>query len=104
MPADEYYRHVARVALQRLQGLIPASSEGTVFARVAVGRVASEILRAARASQTDIIVVGTQSRTRLGRRLFGVIRQLLKEAPYPVLAVPAGAAVIRERDEWQPAA
>jgi nucleotide-binding universal stress UspA family protein len=104
MPADEYYRHVARVALQRLQGLIPASREGTVFARVAVGRVASEILRAARASQTDMVVIGTQSRTRLGRRMFGVIRQLLKEAPCPVLAVPARAAAIRERDEWQPAA
>ncbi|MGH9510021.1 MAG: hypothetical protein ACRD2M_08800 [Terriglobales bacterium] len=50
------------------------------------------------------MVVGTQSRSRLGRRMFGVMRQLLKEAPCPVLAVPALAAVVRDRDEWRPAA
>jgi hypothetical protein len=72
MHADEYYRHVAGAALQRLRALIPASSEGTVFARVTVGRVAPEILRAA---QADTVVVGTQSRSRLGRRMFGVMRQ-----------------------------
>ena len=98
------YRHVAGGALQRLQALIPTTSEGTVFARVTVGSAAPEILRAARAAETDVVVVGKQSRTRLGRRMFGVIRQLLKEAPCPVLAVPARATVVKERDEGRPAA
>jgi hypothetical protein len=40
----------------------------------------------------------------LGRRMFGVIGQLLGEAPCPVVAVPAGAAAVRDRDEWRPAA
>jgi nucleotide-binding universal stress UspA family protein len=66
-----------------------------------VGGVTSEILRAARA---DMVVVGTQSRTRLGRRMFGVIRHLLEEAPCPILAVPARAAVVKEGDELRPAA
>jgi universal stress protein E len=103
-PADEYCRNVAVAALQRLQALIPRQSDGTVFARVTVGSVGPEILRAARATQTDVVVVGTQSRSRFGRRMFGVIGQLLKEAPCPVLAVPARAAVVRERDEWRQAA
>ena len=97
-------RHVAAAALQRLQALIPPHTDGTVFTRVAVGSVGPEILRAERATQTDVVVVGTQSRSRLGRRMFGVIGQLLKEAPCPVLAVPARAAGSRERGEWRQAA
>jgi nucleotide-binding universal stress UspA family protein len=104
MYVDECYRHEAGAALQRLQAMIPASSEGPVIARVTVGRVTSEILRAARAARADMVVAGTQSRTRLGRRMFGVIRQLLKEAPCPVLAVPARAAAVKEGDELLPAA
>jgi universal stress protein A len=103
-PADEYRRHVAAAALQRLQALIPRHTDGTMFARVTVGSVGPEILRAARATQADVVVVGTQSRSRLGRRMFGVLGQLLNEAPCPVLAVPARATVVRERDEWRQAA
>jgi hypothetical protein len=66
--------------------------------------VGPEILRAARATQTDVVVVGSRSRSRSGRRMFGVIGQLLKEAPCPVLAVPARAAAVRERDERRYAA
>ena len=103
-PADEYCRHVAGAALRRLQALIPRDSEGTVFARVTVGSVGSEILRAARVAHTDVVIVGTQSRSRLGRRMFGVVGQLLREAPCPVLAVPARGAAVRDCDEWRPAA
>ena len=90
--APEYFRHVAASALQRLQSLIPTGLKRPVRVRVAVGPVASEIVRVARASQTDIVVVGTQSRGRLGRRVFGVIAELLREAPCPILAVPAAAS------------
>ena len=58
--APEYFRHVAASALQRLQSLIPAGLKRPVRVRVAVGSVASEIMRVARASQTDIVVVGTR--------------------------------------------
>ena len=86
--------------LQRLQSLIPSSGEGTVLARVVVGRVAPEIVRTARAVEADLVIVGTQSRSRLGRWMFGVTGQLLQDAPCPVLAVPARAPHFRKRDEF----
>jgi nucleotide-binding universal stress UspA family protein len=102
MHVSGYYDHVATAALERLQGLIPAGGEATVFARVTIGGVASEILRVTRASQADMIVVGT-SRT-LVRRRNGLTNQLLWEAPCPVLAVPASTRLIDEPDERRPAA
>jgi universal stress protein A len=104
MHADGYYRHVAGEALHRLQSLIPLSGEGTVLARVVVGRVAPEIVRTARASEADLVIVGTQSRSRLGCWMFGVTGQLLQDAPCPVLAVPTRTPHVRERNEWRPAA
>jgi nucleotide-binding universal stress UspA family protein len=97
-----YYHHLAASALQRLQGLIPASAEATVLARVTVGNVASEIVRVARASEADVVVMGTQARSRLGYRV-PIIRQVLQEAPCPVLAVPAPKAIVTEH-ERRPAA
>ena len=102
--APRYVRHVAALALQRLQGLIPTDAKVPMRVRVAVGTVASEILRVARASQTDIVVVGTQSRGRLGRRVFGVIAELLREATCPILAVPATRAALRHSDRHRRAA
>ena len=86
------YRHLAEAALQKLQALIPPTDGGVVLARVTMGKVAPEILRAACASRADLVVVGAQPRSRLGRRLFGVTRRLLQEAPCPVLAVPTRAS------------
>jgi nucleotide-binding universal stress UspA family protein len=100
----KYLRHSAGSALQRLQSLIPTDLKGPVRVRVAAGRVASEILRVACASQTDIVVVGTQARGRMRRRVFGVIRDLLKKAPCPILAVPAAEARLEERATHRPAA
>ena len=68
MHVNGYYHHVAGAALQRLQRLIPVSGEATMLARVTIGSVASEILRIARASEADVLVVGTQARSRLGCR------------------------------------
>lgn len=75
-------------ALQHLQTLIPSDRTGSVIARVSVGSVAGEILAAARTSQADLIVVGARARSRVGRRLFGVTRQLLLDARCAVLALP----------------
>ena len=102
--APEYFRHVAASALRRLQSLIPAGLKRPVRVRVAVGSVASEIMRVARASQTDIVVVGTQSRGRLGRRVFGVIAELLRDAPCPILAVPAAGTRLKQSDRHPRAA
>lgn len=76
-----YYRHLAEAAFQKLQALTASKDEGAVLARVTIGRVAPEILRAAWASRADLVVVGAQPRSRLGRRLFGVKRRLSEEAP-----------------------
>jgi nucleotide-binding universal stress UspA family protein len=91
----ESNRHFAEAAFQKLQELMPPTDRGTVHARVTMGRVVPEILRAARASRADLVIVGAQSRSRLGRRLFGITRRLLQEAPCPVLAVPTRASTTR---------
>ena len=98
-----YYQHVAGAALQRLQGLIPVSAEATVVARVTIGTVASEIVRIARVSEADVLVVGSQAPSQLGYRV-PIIRQVLQEAPCPVMAVPAPKAIVTGHRERRPAA
>jgi nucleotide-binding universal stress UspA family protein len=66
--------------------------------RLGGGEAAAEILRVARESGADLIVVGTQGRTGLARVLIGsVAEDVLREAPCPVLTVrqPLPAAVAR---------
>jgi nucleotide-binding universal stress UspA family protein len=82
-------------ALVRLQAWIPHADRGAVAARVAVGRPVTGILRAARAMKAQLIVIGAARRTWIGSRLFGKTGQLLRDAPCPILAVPAAAAVRR---------
>jgi nucleotide-binding universal stress UspA family protein len=53
-------------------------------------------------SEADVVVVRTQVRSRLGYRV-PIIRQVLQEAPCPVLAVPAPKAIVTEH-ERRPAA
>jgi nucleotide-binding universal stress UspA family protein len=73
--------------------------------RLAEGDPAAQIVRVARESGCDLIVLGTHGRTGLGRLLVGsVAGQVVRRAPCPVLTVkaplpavpaeaPAGAAV-----------
>jgi nucleotide-binding universal stress UspA family protein len=98
MLGKEFERDLAKVSLRRLQELIPGGRQGTVLARVATGQVVPEIVRAARSSHAALVIVAPRLRTRLGRRLFGVIRQLLRHAEWPVLAVPARATAVSEHD------
>ena len=102
--AKDYVRGLGKDALRRLQDLIPAERGGAVFARVSVGDVVPEIVEAARASRADMIVIAARRRTRLGRRMFGITAQLLRQADRPVLAVPAPAAALRDRDSSRKAA
>ena len=82
-------------ALQALQEATPAHTRGRTFARVAIGAVEEEVMRAVRSLRCDLLVIGARPRTRIGRRLFGVTRALLGSAPCPVLAIPATAATAR---------
>jgi nucleotide-binding universal stress UspA family protein len=63
-----------------------------VAARVAVGRAVAEILRAARNTNAQLIVIGAARRTRFGSKLFGTASQLLRDADRPILAVPVSDA------------
>jgi nucleotide-binding universal stress UspA family protein len=79
-------------ALGKLQSLIPSSKHSAVLAEVVVGRPAAEIVRVAREMKAQLLVIGAEYRSALGSRLFGKTAQLLRDAPCPVLAVPAVAA------------
>ena len=97
MLGKEFERELGKDALRQLQDLIPAERQGTVLARVAIGQVVPEIVRAARSSHADLVIVAAHPRTRLGRRMFGVTRQLLRRAECPVLAVPARAMTASDK-------
>jgi nucleotide-binding universal stress UspA family protein len=85
-------------ALAKLQSMIPQSDAGSAVARVANGRPASEILRAARNTNAQLIVIGAGRRTRVGRRLFGNTGQLLRDTRFPILAVPVRDAANADTD------
>lgn len=88
LAVHEYSRGVAADALEQLQNLIPAPARGRVLARVAVGNPIREILDVARTTKADLLVIGAQPRSNIGRRLFGRTGLLLRQASCPVLAIP----------------
>jgi nucleotide-binding universal stress UspA family protein len=92
LSTDEFQSGRSADALTRLQSLIPQPDHGAVTARVAAGRPATEILRAARRMKAQLIVIGAARRTWIGSKLFGKTGELLRDAPCPVLAVPALSA------------
>jgi nucleotide-binding universal stress UspA family protein len=89
--------HVANgrddAALAKLQSLIPLPNGGAVMTQIVVGRPAAEILRVARDTDAQLLVIGAVPRSTLGSRLFGETGQLLRDATCPVLAVPPASAV-----------
>lgn len=88
-------RTAATDALSKIQSLIPRPAGPPVAGRVAVGAVAKEVLNAARTMDADLIVIGARRRNRVGRRLFGVTRELLTDAICPVLAIPFDTVGVR---------
>ena len=100
--------HVARgrddAALGKLQSFIRPPRHGAVLAQVVVGRPVEEILRAARAMNAQLLVIGAGRRSALGSRLFGKTAQLLRDATCPVLAVPAVAVARADIEPVQPLA
>jgi nucleotide-binding universal stress UspA family protein len=93
LATNEFHRGRGADALAKLQSLIALGHEGAAVARVAVGRPATEILRAARDTKAKLIVIGAARRNRIGSKLFGKTGQLLRDAKCPVLAVPVATVV-----------
>ena len=91
LSTNEFNHGLGAEALAKLQALIPQPDQGAVVARVAVGRPVTEMLRAARNTKAQLIVIGAARRSRIGSRLFGKTGQLLRDARCPVLAVPVAA-------------
>jgi nucleotide-binding universal stress UspA family protein len=100
--------HVAHrrdaAAPAKLQSLIPAPKHGVVLTQVVVGRPVDELVRAARATNAQLLVIGAGRRSALGSRLFGKTAQLLRDATCPVLAVPADAAAGAANEQVRPLA
>jgi nucleotide-binding universal stress UspA family protein len=70
----------------KLRRLRARSPRVQVEHRLAEGEPAEAILRVARESQCDVILMGTHGRTGLGRLLMGsVAEQVVRKAPCPVL-------------------
>jgi nucleotide-binding universal stress UspA family protein len=89
-PLPEGHRGGLEEQLCRFQGSAP---EVQVECRVEEGDAATGIVRAARATESDLIVMGTHGRTGLGRLLMGsVAEQVLRTAPCPVATVKAPQA------------
>ena len=91
-------------ALGTLQSLIPPPKHGAVLAQVVVGHPAAEIVRAARTMNAQLLVIGAGRRSALGSRLFGPTAQLLRDATYPVLAIPAVSAAGGDTERVHPLA
>jgi nucleotide-binding universal stress UspA family protein len=79
-------------ALDKLQALIPSSGHSAVLAEVVVGHPAAEIVRVARETKAQLLVIGAVCRSALGSRLFGKTAQLLRDATCPILAIPVTSA------------
>jgi nucleotide-binding universal stress UspA family protein len=68
--------------------------------RLGGGEAAAEILRVARESGADLIVMGTQGRTGLSRVLIGsVAEDVLRKAPCQVLTIKQPAAASEPTSE-----
>jgi nucleotide-binding universal stress UspA family protein len=85
LPEPEDYREELE---RRLRAQRPADPAVRVEYWLEEGDPVTEILRVARETGCDLIVMGTHGRTGLGRALLGsVAEQVLRLAPCPVLTV-----------------
>jgi nucleotide-binding universal stress UspA family protein len=75
-------------AKEKLQNLEAQSHRVRVESRVMEGDPVEMILRAAKETKSDVIVMGTHGRTALSRLLMGSVAEaVLRKAPCPVLTV-----------------
>lgn len=72
----------------------PAAGPKTMDFRVAVGKPAAEILRAAQGAGVDLIVMSSHGRSGVRKMFFGsTTERVLRETTVPVLVSPAGERV-----------
>jgi nucleotide-binding universal stress UspA family protein len=72
----------------RLEALRPADARIAVERHLVEGDPATEIVRLARETHCDLIVLGTHGRTGLARLLMGSVAELVvRRAPCPVLTI-----------------
>jgi nucleotide-binding universal stress UspA family protein len=70
----------------KLSALRPPALDRKVEYRLCAGEPADEIVRLARETKSELIVMGTHGRTGLGRLFLGsVAEEVLRRAPCPVL-------------------
>jgi nucleotide-binding universal stress UspA family protein len=87
-PPPEDYREKVWEEFRELQARDPKVRELRVETLIREGDPAAEILRLARETNPDLIVMGTHGRTGLRRVLMGsVAEKVLRRAPCPVLTV-----------------
>jgi nucleotide-binding universal stress UspA family protein len=94
-PQDSPYSPEACVARlresaqQKLQELVAASANGVAIAtQVVEGRPSTEVVEFAAKNDVDLIVMGTQGRSGLGRALLGsVADHVIRQADCPVMVV-----------------
>jgi nucleotide-binding universal stress UspA family protein len=78
---------------QKLELLRPRDPRIPVEHRLIEGNPAEEIVRAARETKSDVIVLGTHGRRGVRRLVMGsVAEQVLRKAPCPVVTVKGPAA------------
>jgi universal stress protein A len=95
----EYVRGLEK----QLHAVRPTDSTIRFEHRLEQGDAATEILRVARETQADWIVMGTHGRTGLLRLLMGsVAEQVLRGAPCPVLAVRMPSPKLEARENALP--
>jgi nucleotide-binding universal stress UspA family protein len=88
---EELVRVAEHQARQGLQRLLSGARGSGVKARIRLdpGPAAPRILEVARETKADLVVMGTHSRTGLGRVLLGsVADRVVRQAPCPVVTVP----------------
>jgi len=94
-----------RDAVERLRCLMPALGSIRVEALTAAGQPAQEILREARATGADFIVLGSHGRTASYEFLLGsTARGLMATSELPVILVPARLAPFGTQAEAELAA
>jgi nucleotide-binding universal stress UspA family protein len=92
-PPVRHERQALEEKLRRLQEQAPKVS---IRYELEEGDAATEILRVARATRCDLIVMGTHGRTALRRLLMGsVAEQVVRQAPCPVLTVKTPVPQVR---------
>lgn len=95
------YREQLRQSLEQLR---PRDTRIRVEHRLSEGDAASEILRVAAETRSDVIILGTHGRTGLGRLLMGsVAEEVVRRAPCPVVTVKTPLPETRAAAEPTPA-